>query len=88
MTKAHAASYTDGKKRARMMEDLHCAVLDLECALNQLEQEEFNLIADYYILGDTTIEKMAQARGLASKGRLHEKMQRVIRKLVRILNDG
>ena len=88
MSKQRAPTYTDGKRRARMMEDLHVASLDLECALNQLTKEEFDLLADYYILGNGTIEELAHARGLASKGRLQERIQRIVRKVVRILNNG
>lgn len=86
MTKHHAPSHTDGKKRARMMEDLHCATLDLEDALNSLSDEELGLIADYYIIGSMTMEDLAESRGLASKGRLQERLQRIVRKLTRRMN--
>jgi hypothetical protein len=86
MTKPHASTVQDGKKRARMMEDLHCASLDLEDALNQLSDEDYKLVADYYIFGNGTIEELAAARGLASKGRLQERIQRIVRRIVRYMN--
>lgn len=88
MSKPRAASYVDGKKRARMMEDLHVAALDIEKALNRLSDEDYYLIADYFIFGNGTIEELAAARGLASKGRLQERIQRIVRRLVRYLNNG
>lgn len=88
MTKPRAQQIVDGKKRARMMEDLHCAALDLECALNQLSDEDYYLIADYYLFGNGTIEELAHARGLASKGRLQERIQRIVARLVKLMNDN
>jgi hypothetical protein len=88
MTKPHAMQRVDGKKRARMLEDLHCATMDLEAALQQLSDDEFKLLADYYIYGNGTLDELAQARGLLSKGRLQEKIQRLVRKLVRYMNQG
>lgn len=88
MTKHHAPVRTDGKKRARMMEDLHCAVLDLESALATLSVEDFGLVRDYYIVGAMTMEDLAQSRGLASKGRLQERLQRIVSRLVRVMNTG
>ena len=88
MAKPRAQQLVDGKKRARMMEDLHCAALDLEAALQDLSDADFALIADYYIIGNGTIEELAHARGLSSKGRLQERIQRIVRRLVRTMNDG
>jgi RNA polymerase sigma factor (sigma-70 family) len=88
MTKPHATSHTDGKKRARMMEDLHAAAIDLEQALKGLSDDEHQMILDYYVFGGMTIEELAQARGLASKGRLQERLQRIIKKLTRYMNEG
>lgn len=88
MAKPRAQQIVDGKKRARMMEDLHVATLDLENALNTLSDADYQLIADYYLFGNGTIDQLATARGLRSKGRLHERIQRVVRRLVRVMNDG
>lgn len=88
MTKNHTPVRTDGKKRARMMEDLHCATIDLERALSQLNDEDFGLVRDYYIVGAMTMEDLAQSRGLASKGRLQERLQRIVSRLVRYMNTG
>lgn len=87
MTKHHAPMRVDGKKRARMMEDLHCATLDLERALATLSSEEYSLIREYYIVGAMTMEDLAASRGLASKGRLQERLQRIVNKLVRHMNN-
>jgi hypothetical protein len=88
MTRPRAQQITDGKKRARMMEDLHVATLDLECALNRLSDDDYHLIADYYLFGNGTLDELATARGLASKGRLHERIQRIVQRLVRSMNNG
>lgn len=88
MSRPHATKKVDGKKRARMMEDLHCATLDLENALATLDKDEYDLVADYYIYGSGTLEDLAAARGLLSKGRLHDKLQRIVSKLVRRMNNG
>lgn len=87
MSRSVASPHTDGKLKANMMEDLHISSIDLENALKKLTKEEYDLVADYYIFGNGTIEELAQARGLSSKGRLQERIQRVVRKLVRIMND-
>jgi hypothetical protein len=87
MTKSHAQPHIDGKKRARMQEELHVCAIDLEEALKRLKDDEFKLIADYYIIGGTTIEAVAESRGLLSKGRLQERIQRIVAKLVRYMNS-
>lgn len=88
MAKPRASQIVDGKKKARMMEDLHCATLDLECALNKLSDDDYALIADYYLFSNGTIEELARARGLSSKGRLQERIQRIVMRLVKSMNDG
>lgn len=89
MSRPRAQQITDGKKRARMMEDLHVATLDLEHALNKLSDDDYRLIADYYLFGNGTLEQLATERGLASKGRLHERIQRIVARITRIMNyDG
>lgn len=88
MTKGHAQSRSDGKKKARMTQDLHVCTIDLEEGLKTLTDEEYKLLADYYIFGEGTIQSLAEARGLLSRGRLQEKIQRTIKKLVRIMNEG
>lgn len=86
MGKPHAQPHIDGKKKARMIEDMHCATMDLEQALARLKPDEYQLIADYYIYGSGTLDELAEARGLLSKGRLHDRIMRIVAKLVRYMN--
>jgi hypothetical protein len=88
MQKPNAQPRMDGKRKARMMEDLHCATIDLENALLTLTPDEYKLIAEYYIYGSVTLDELAEARGLTSKGRLHDRIMRIVAKLVRRMNEG
>lgn len=87
MTRPRAQQVPDGKKRARMSEDLHAAVLDLECAFQHLGTTDQQLLLQYYVIGGITLDELAAHLGLRSRGRLYERLQRIIGKLTRIMND-
>lgn len=86
MHKPHAQSSPNGKKRARMSEDVMCALIDLEDALDRLHERDFHLIYEYYILGGITLDELAARNGLKSRGRLHERLQRIVKRMTNTMN--
>lgn len=88
MHKSHVQSPPNGKNRARMSEEILCALIDVEDALNSLGDDDFSLIYDYYILGGITLDELAAKRGLKSRGRLHERLQRIVLRMVDHMNNG
>lgn len=86
MHKAHAQSPPNGRQRAQMSEEVMCALIDIEDALNDLGDEDFRLIFEYYIVGGKTLDELAAERGLKSRGRLHERIQRIIKRMVKHMN--
>lgn len=88
--KRHARSPRDGKARARRMEDLHCAVLDIETALNardesgrhRITDDDFFIITQFYILQMYTLEELCLLRNVTSRGSMQRRCQRAVARLV------
>lgn len=88
--KRHARSPRDGKGRARRVEDLHCAIIDIEAALNAKTEEgehrigddDFFIITHYYIMQNYTLEELCAMRGVASRGSMQRRCQRAVTRLV------
>lgn len=86
MHKPYAQQQPNGKKRALMSEEISVALIDVEDALQTLSDDDFNLIYQYYILGGITLDELAARNGLRSRGRLHERIQRIIMRMVKHMN--
>lgn len=90
LEKRHARAPRDGKTRARRIEDLHCAVLDIESALNardhfgnhRITDDDFFLITRYYIMQLYTLEELCVMRNVASRGSMQRRCQRAVSRLV------
>jgi hypothetical protein len=88
MHKPHAQSPPNGRQRASMYEEMECALIDIEDALNALGDEDFKLVFDYYIVGGRTLDQLAAERGLTSRGRLYERIQRIVKRMVKHMNKN
>lgn len=86
--KPHVQDKPNGKKRAMMAEEISVALIDVEDALQKLGDDDFSLIYEYYILGGITLDELAAKRGLKSRGRLHERIQRIIMRMVKSMNGS
>ena len=99
----HARRTYDGKARGRSMEELHCAVLDIEEAMEYLRwlsnhhdnevtrqqaAEDFYLIYMYHILHYYTLDELAAQRNVKSRGSMQLRLSRAVKRLTRILEDG
>jgi hypothetical protein len=84
----HARSKIDGKGKARQIEDLHCAILDLEKHLPTLHKDDQELIIRYHIRQDLTLEELAAERRVASKGSMQKRIYRAVSRLARKMENG
>lgn len=93
MGKGHAKAPRDGKARARQMEDLHCALIDVTSALvavdrhgnYRISDDDYWLLCEYYIFQNYTLDELCAQRGTLSKGSMQRRCQRAIGRLVQEL---
>lgn len=85
MEPKHARSPTDGKTKARFLEDLHCAVLDIEEAFPLLSEDDQYLIREYHITQNKTLDELMVERSVASRGSLHQRIHRAVRRLTYLM---
>ena len=99
----HARRTFDGKARGRSMEELHCAILDIEEGMAHLQwlskhhanevtrqqaAEDFYLIYMYHILHYYTLDELAAQRKVKSRGSMQLRLSRAVKRLTHILEDG
>ena len=84
----HARTKVDGKGKARDLEDLHCAILDLEKHLPTMHRDDQELIIRYHIRQDLTLEELAAERRVASKGSMQKRIYRAVSRLARKMENG
>jgi hypothetical protein len=85
MEQKHAVHRTDGKANARMMEELHVAVLDIEQALKHLSDDDLRLTYQYLIFQTHTLDELIAERGLTSRGSMQLRIQRIIRRVTKLM---
>lgn len=73
-----ARSPVDGKRKARLLEDLHCVCLDIEDASKRVTDEDLELIYKYLILGTYTLDELVAERGVTSRGSMLRRIQRAV----------
>jgi hypothetical protein len=81
----HARPPRDGKAKARSIEDLHCAILDIEDALSRLPDDDLALVYRYHIFQTHTLDELVAEIGLSSKGSMQRRMYRIVKKMARDL---
>lgn len=86
MEKPKAQPNIDGKKKARMIEELHVSAIDLEEALAKLHEGDLDLVLKYYVYQTHNLDDLCNERNLTSKGGMQERLQRVIKKIVKHMN--
>jgi hypothetical protein len=79
----HAKPPRDGKAKARTMEDLHCAVLDIEEGLRHMHPQDVDLLMKYHILQTHTLDELVAECKLASKGSMQQRLFRIVQRLTR-----
>ena len=84
-SRSHAKAPQNGKGRARMMEELHVACIDIEEGLPHLTQEDQNLIIDYHILHKKTLDELCVERGTHSRGSMQRRIRRAVARLVDVM---
>ena len=88
MEPTHARPPTDGKTKARAMEDLHCAVLDLERAWPNITEDDQDLLAKYHILQTHVLDDLLVERNLSSRSALRERILRAVKRLTKEMEYG
>jgi hypothetical protein len=83
--RSHAKAPQNGKGRARMLEDLHVSVIDIEEALPRLAPDDQQLIIEYHILHSKTLDELCGERGSTSRGSMQRRVQRSVSRLVDVL---
>lgn len=81
MEPQHAKPPMDGKAKARAMEELHCAAIDLETAFPRLLKDEQELLLKYHVYQTHTLDELTKELGLASRGAMQQRIYRVVRNL-------
>ena len=83
-----ATKMVDGKATARLMEDLLVSCLDLENGLKRLHDTDLKLLYLYYIFQTHTLDELAAEIGITSKGSLQRRLQRIVSRLTRFMEQG
>ena len=87
MEPLHAKAPTDGKRKARLLEELHCSIIDIETALPHMSDDDLELIYQYHVLQTHTLDELAKERRLTSRGSMHQRVYRAVERLTRVLNE-
>ncbi len=83
----HARQITDGKAKARQIEELHVATLDIIDGLQRLSEEDADLIIRYHILQNITLDELAKERGTVSRGSMQRRIFRSIQRLTKVIES-
>lgn len=81
----HAKPPRDGKAKARFLEELLCAVIDLEEAFPRLSPDDQELLLKYHISQGYTLDELMAERGVTSRGSMQLRIRRSVQRLVREL---
>lgn len=84
--KGHAQSKPDGKAKAKAREELHIMLIDLERGLSQLSVHDYNLLVDYLVNEDVTLDELCEAKN-KDKQTIAMLIKRTIDKLVEKMNN-
>lgn len=84
----HARGVMNGKERAREIEELHCAILDIEKHLPTLHRDDQELIIRYHVRQDLTLEELAAERRVTSRGSMQKRIYRAVSRLARKMENG
>lgn len=85
METKHARVPTDGKTKARFLEELHCAAIDIETHFHALSSDDKNLILKYHILQSHRLDELMQEYGLSSRGSMQQRISRAVQRLVNLM---
>lgn len=84
MEPSHATPPRDGKAKARAMEDLHCAVIDLETAFPRLSLEDQELLLRYFVYQEqSNYDELAEELGLVTRSAAQKRTAKAVQRLTR-----
>ena len=83
----HARGPTDGKARARQIEELHVATLDIIDGLALLTEDDRQLLIDYHILQNKTLDDLVKEFNTQSRGSMQRRVYRCVQRLTRKINS-
>lgn len=88
MEQRGATAKSDGKRQARMMEELHVSCLDIEKALRQLDDDELEIVYKHLIFQTHTLDDLIEERGLTSRGSMQSRVQRIVRRITKLIEQS
>src|SRR5690606_22927044 len=83
--KKRASRVRDGKRRGREIEELHVSVLDVEEGLRRMPVSDY-LILKWYFIEGYTIDEVATKVGIASRGSMLNRINRIVGRLTDVMN--
>jgi hypothetical protein len=87
MEPQHAKPPMDGKAKARLMEDLHVSVLDIDEAFPKLSDDDQYLILEYHIKQSKTLDEFMAERKVTSRGSMQRRIARSVQRLTRYMES-
>ena len=87
MEPRHAKVPTDGKQKARFLEELHCATIDIEEAFKEVTDDDLELLYKYHVFQTHTLDELAYERNVKSRGSMRQRVLRAVERLTRVLNE-
>jgi hypothetical protein len=88
MTKPKAQPVRDGKRKAQQIQELHCAVLDIEAAFPRLSDDDQWIIVHHLILQTHELEDVARRYHLAGISGARMRVFRAVLRLTRYMEAG
>lgn len=85
MDKQHAATIRDGKRQARQREELHCAAIDIESAMQQISDDDRWLLTQYLIFESVTLDDLVKKFHFAGRSGARMRVSRAVARLTREL---
>lgn len=88
MEPRHAHAKIDGKRKAQLMTEIHVSVLDLECGLKRISDDDLEIIYKYHLFQTRTLDELCVERGVKSRGSMSRRIERAVSRLVFEMEHG
>jgi hypothetical protein len=82
----HAKPPRDGKAKAKQIQEIHISIIDLDAALERLDDDELELIYKYHLFQTRTLEELCIERN-TNRWALTRQIERAVRRLARLMEQ-
>lgn len=83
----HARTITDGKAKARLIEELHVSTIDIANGLQRLHEDDVDIIIKYHVYKTHTLDDLIRERGTVSRGSMQRRVFRAVQRLTRVMES-